>query len=47
MGAPRKNPNTDLIKEISDKQIKLATEWSIMKNQWTEMKAKFDQNEKN
>lgn len=35
---PRPNVNTALIKQISEDQIKLASEWFIMKNEWQDVK---------
>lgn len=40
------NANTPLIQEIADKQLKLSTEWSIMKNEWSDMRDKVEESDK-
>ena len=44
--ASRGNTNTPIIKEMAEKQIKLAAEWSTMKNEWMEMKKKAELSDK-
>ena len=42
---PRPNVNTGMIKELQKEMLQLSAQWSIMKNEWSDMKDQVHKSE--